>query len=126
VRWVYRKAHLWDAESRWFTLAVPPGDTDPVGRIAVMICYDLSSGRLAARLTAPSCCAPRQLATRGPTASGLLRRGSSRRAVNLLLIAAAPHRRGAWRRTGATGHADADGWPLAEATMTAGPITITP
>lgn len=43
VRAVYRKAHLWDAESDFFT----PGDGPPpvvdtrFGRIAVMICYDV-------------------------------------------------------------------------------------
>ncbi|MGH3633976.1 MAG: nitrilase-related carbon-nitrogen hydrolase, partial [Mycobacterium sp.] len=40
---VYRKAHLWDAEPRYFT----PGDVAPevvptsLGRLATMICYDL-------------------------------------------------------------------------------------
>ena len=43
LRCVYRKAHLWDAESKWFA----PGDAAPpvvptrFGRLAVMICYDL-------------------------------------------------------------------------------------
>ncbi|HVA85064.1 MAG TPA: nitrilase-related carbon-nitrogen hydrolase [Candidatus Saccharimonadales bacterium] len=40
---VYRKAHLWDREKLWFT----PGDEPPrvfdtsVGRIGVLVCYDL-------------------------------------------------------------------------------------
>jgi 5-aminopentanamidase len=39
----YRKAHLWDDEKRWFT---PGGDVPPVidtrlGRLGVLICYDL-------------------------------------------------------------------------------------
>jgi predicted amidohydrolase len=43
TRAVYRKAHLWDAEKLVFT----PGDAPPpvvdteLGRVAVMICYDL-------------------------------------------------------------------------------------
>ena len=43
IRAVYRKAHLWDKEKLVFT----PGDAPPpvaeteVGRVAVMICYDL-------------------------------------------------------------------------------------
>ena len=43
LRWVYRKAHLWDAESRWFTPGSMPPPVIPTrfGRIAVMICYDL-------------------------------------------------------------------------------------
>ncbi|MGN6446570.1 nitrilase-related carbon-nitrogen hydrolase [Amnibacterium sp.] len=43
VRAVYRKVHLWDQEKRFFT----PGDARPpvvetaVGRVGVMICFDL-------------------------------------------------------------------------------------
>lgn len=40
---IYRKAHLWDAERKLFTPgdAVPPVVDTEVGRIAVVICYDL-------------------------------------------------------------------------------------
>ena len=43
TRAVYRKAHLWDAEKLVFTpgAAAPPVVTLPVGRVGVMICYDL-------------------------------------------------------------------------------------
>ena len=43
LRGVYRKAHLWDAESLWFSpgSAAPPVVPTRFGRIAVMICYDL-------------------------------------------------------------------------------------
>lgn len=43
VRAVYRKLHLWDREKLWFT----PGDAPapvldtPVGRVGLVICYDL-------------------------------------------------------------------------------------
>lgn len=39
----YRKAHLWGSEVQWFTPGVdPPVAVDTlVGRVAVMICYDL-------------------------------------------------------------------------------------
>jgi 5-aminopentanamidase len=43
TRAVYRKAHLWDAEKLVFTpgdAALPTVDTE-VGRVAVMVCYDL-------------------------------------------------------------------------------------
>ncbi len=40
---LYRKAHLWDRESLFFTAgdAAPPVVETPHGRIAVMVCYDL-------------------------------------------------------------------------------------
>jgi 5-aminopentanamidase len=43
LRGVYRKAHLWDRESLWFSpgSAAPPVIPTRFGRIAVMICYDL-------------------------------------------------------------------------------------
>jgi predicted amidohydrolase len=43
TRAVYRKAHLWDAEKLVFTPgdAAPPVVTLPLGRVSVMICYDL-------------------------------------------------------------------------------------
>jgi predicted enzyme related to lactoylglutathione lyase len=43
ARAVYRKAHLWDSEKLVFTpgdAALPTVDTE-VGRVAVMVCYDL-------------------------------------------------------------------------------------
>ena len=43
VRSVYRKAHLWDREKLFFTPGdeAPPVVETPVGRVAVMICYDV-------------------------------------------------------------------------------------
>jgi predicted amidohydrolase len=43
VRAVYRKAHLWDAESDFFVpgAAPPPVVATEFGRIAMMICYDV-------------------------------------------------------------------------------------
>jgi predicted amidohydrolase len=43
VRACYRKVHLWDREAELFTPgdAPPPVVTTAVGRVAVMICYDL-------------------------------------------------------------------------------------
>ena len=43
TRAVYRKAHLWDSEKLVFTPgdAVPPVVDTEVGRVAVMICYDV-------------------------------------------------------------------------------------
>lgn len=43
VRAVYRKTHLWDTEKRIFTpgSAPPPVLDTPVGRLGVLICYDL-------------------------------------------------------------------------------------
>ncbi len=42
-RVIYRKAHLWDNEKRVFTPGdgPPPVVTLPIGRVGVMICYDL-------------------------------------------------------------------------------------
>lgn len=43
LRTVYRKTHLWDTEKRFFTPGgeLPPVLDTPVGRIGVLICYDL-------------------------------------------------------------------------------------
>jgi predicted amidohydrolase len=43
VRAVYRKLHLWDREKLWFTpgAALPPVIETRVGRVSVLICYDL-------------------------------------------------------------------------------------
>jgi predicted amidohydrolase len=43
TRAVYRKAHLWDKEKLVFTPgdAPPPVVDTPLGRVAVMVCYDL-------------------------------------------------------------------------------------
>jgi predicted amidohydrolase len=44
VRAVYRKAHLWDAEQRFFRPGVepPPVVETALGRVGVAVCYDMS------------------------------------------------------------------------------------
>ena len=135
MRWVYRKAHLWDAEPRWFT---PGGQSPPViltrfGRIAVMICYDLEFPewvRLPALDGAQLLCAPANWPA-FPRPDGErpaeIVRVQAGAAVNRMFIAACDRtgeERGVDWVAGSV-IVDADGWPLAEATMTAGPITIT-
>jgi 5-aminopentanamidase len=63
VRAVYRKAHLWADEHRWFTAGKRPPpvvDTDR-GRIGILICYDLEFPewtRIAALAGADLLCVP--------------------------------------------------------------------
>jgi 5-aminopentanamidase len=135
LRCVYRKAHLWDAESLWFTpgSAAPPVVATQFGRIGVMICYDLEFPewvRLPALDGAQLLCAPTNWPA-FPRPDGErpaeIVRVQADAAVNRMFIAACDRtgeERGvAW--VGGSVIVDADGWPLAEATMTAGPITIT-
>lgn len=63
VRAIYRKAHLWDAEKEIFAAgaAPPPVIDTAVGRVAVVVCYDLEFPewlRLAALGGADIVCAP--------------------------------------------------------------------
>jgi 5-aminopentanamidase len=63
LRAVYRKAHLWDRETLVFTAGdePPPVVETAVGRIGVMVCYDLEFPewvRLAALAGADLLCAP--------------------------------------------------------------------
>jgi 5-aminopentanamidase len=135
LRCVYRKAHLWDAESLWFTpgSAAPPVVPTRFGRIGVMICYDLEFPewvRLPALDGAQLLCAPTNWPA-FPRPDGErpaeIVRVQADAAVNRMFIAACDRtgeERGvAW--VGGSVIVDADGWPLAEATMTAGPIIIT-
>jgi len=122
LRCVYRKAHLWDEESLWFTpgSAAPPVVATRLGRIAVMICYDLEFPewvRLPALDGAQLLCAP----TNWPA---FLQADA---AVNRMFIAACD-RTGAERGVDWVAGSvivDPDGWPLAEATGADGPVTIT-
>jgi predicted amidohydrolase len=135
LRWVYRKAHLWDAEPRWFTpgSAPPPVIPTRFGRIAVMICYDLEFPewvRLPALDGAQLLCAPVNWPA-FPRPDGErpaeIVRVQADAAVNRMFVAACD-RTGAERGVDWVAGSvivDADGWLLAEATMTAGPITIT-
>jgi predicted amidohydrolase len=135
LRSVYRKAHLWDKERLWFS----PGSEAPAvvptrfGRIALLICYDLEFPewvRLPALDGAQLLCAPTNWPA-FPRPDGErpaeIVRVQADAAVNRMFIAACD-RTGEERGVGWVGGSvivDADGWPLAEATMTAGPITIT-
>ena len=134
LRCVYRKAHLWDAERFWFTpgSAAPPVVPTRFGRIGVMICYDLEFPewvRLPALDGAQLLCAPANWPA-FPRPDGErpaeIVRVQADAAVNRMFIAArdrtGEERGVAW--VGGSVIVDADGWPLAEATMTAGPITI--
>ena len=49
VRAIYRKTHLWDSEKLYFTAgdAPPPVLDTAVGRVAVMVCYDLEFPEMA-------------------------------------------------------------------------------
>ncbi|HEU4973621.1 MAG TPA: nitrilase-related carbon-nitrogen hydrolase [Baekduia sp.] len=128
VRAVYRKVHLWDAEKLIFEPGdqPPPVVETPVGRIAVMVCYDLELPewvRLAALAGADLLCVPvnwpAMPLSAGPRPAGE-RPGEVIRAqafagVNRMFIAVAG-RVGAERGVdwvGGTVIVDADGHPLA-------------
>ena len=135
LRCVYRKAHLWDEESLWFTPggAAPPVVATRFGQIAVMICYDLEFPewvRLPALDGAQLLCAPTNWPA-FPRPAGErpaeIVRVQADAAVNRMFIAACD-RTGAERGVDWVAGSvivDPDGWPLAEATGAAGPVTIT-
>ena len=135
LRCVYRKAHLWDRERLWFSPgdAAPPVVATRLGRIAVMICYDLEFPewvRLPALDGAQLLCAP----VNWPAAShpdgerpAEIMKAQADAAVNRMFVAVCD-RTGTERGVGWVRGSviiDADGWPLAEADRTGGPITIT-
>ena len=134
-RAVYRKAHLWDRERFWFTPGsdAPPVVATPFGRISVMICYDLEFPewvRLPALDGAQLLCAPTNWPA-FPRPDGErpaeIVRVQADAAVNRMFIAACD-RTGAERGVDWVAGSvivDPDGWPLAEATGAAGPVTIT-
>jgi 5-aminopentanamidase len=145
IRCVYRKAHLWDNESRWFTpgRAAPPVVATRFGRLAVMICYDLEFPewvRLPALGGAQLLCAPTNWPAfprpAGERPSEVVR-VQANAAVNRMFIAACD-RTGEERGVGWVGGSvivDADGWPLAAtgqaaganpAAATSGPATDAP
>jgi predicted amidohydrolase len=122
LRAVYRKAHLWDREKLFFA----PGDAPPpvvdtaVGRIAVMVCYDLEFPewvRLPALAGAELLCAPVNWpAFPRPEGErpGEVVRVQANAMVNRLPIAVAdregPERGVDW--VGGCVVVDADGWPV--------------
>lgn len=123
VRAVYRKAHLWDRERLIFDAgdAAPPVVQTSVGRISVVICYDLEFPewvRIPALAGAQLLCAPvnwpQATQPAGERAAEVLRVQADA-GVNRMFIAACDRvgtERGvAW--VGGSVIVDADGWPLA-------------
>jgi 5-aminopentanamidase len=134
LRVVYRKAHLWDAEPRWFArgAAPPPVVATRHGRIGVMICYDLEFPewvRLPALAGAQLLCAPVNWPAY-PRPDGErpaeVVRVQADAAVNRMLIAVCDRigdERGvAW--VGGSVIVDADGWPLAGGSAGREPATL--
>ena len=130
LRCVYRKAHLWDAEPKWFEAgaAPPPVVTTRHGKIAVMVCYDLEFPewvRLAALDGAQLLCAPVNWPVYprpdGERPSEVVRIQAGA-AVNRMFIAACDRvgtERGVpW--VGGSVIVDADGWPLAGGSASVG------
>ncbi|MBA4360963.1 MAG: carbon-nitrogen hydrolase [Pseudomonas sp.] len=123
LRAVYRKAHLWDAESEIFR---PGNEAPPVvetvhGRIGVLICYDLEFPewvRLPALAGAELLCAPVNWpdGPRPPTERPAeVVRVQANASVNRMFIAACDrhgHERGVGWVQGSV-IVDADGYPLA-------------
>ncbi|MGB5830279.1 MAG: nitrilase family protein [Pseudomonas mandelii] len=123
LRAVYRKAHLWDAESEIFS---PGNDAPPVvetvhGRIGMLICYDLEFPewvRLPALAGAELLCAPVNWpdGPRPPTERAAeVVRVQANASVNRMFIAACDrhgHERGVGWVQGSV-IVDADGYPLA-------------
>jgi predicted amidohydrolase len=123
LRAVYRKAHLWDAESEIFS---PGNDAPPVvetvhGRIGMLICYDLEFPewvRLPALAGAELLCAPVNWpdGPRPPTERPAeVVRVQANASVNRMFIAACDrhgHERGVGWVQGSV-IVDADGYPLA-------------
>ncbi|HET9125746.1 MAG TPA: nitrilase-related carbon-nitrogen hydrolase [Solirubrobacteraceae bacterium] len=130
VRAVYRKLHLWDREKLWFTAgeALPPVLDTTVGRVSLVICYDLEFPELT-----------RTLALAGvdlllvPTNWPLMPRPGDERpgeVINAMATARLNHiavacadRCGVEREqpwTGASTIVDADGWAVGETPWRAG------
>lgn len=134
LRCVYRKAHLWDAEPRWFVRggAPPPVVATRYGRIGVMICYDLEFPewvRLPALDGAQLLCAPVNWPAYprpdGERPSEVVRVQADA-AVNRMFIAVCDRigtERGVeW--VGGSVVVDADGWPLAGGTASLLPAML--
>ena len=134
LRCVYRKAHLWDAEPRWFAAgaAAPPVVATKHGLIGVMVCYDLEFPewvRLPALDGAQLLCAPVNWPAYprpdGERPSEVVRVQADA-GVNRMFIAACDRvgtERGVqW--VGGSVIVDADGWPLAGGLASAQPATV--
>jgi len=134
LRCVYRKAHLWDAEPRWFARggAPPPVVATRHGRVAVMICYDLEFPewvRLPALDGAQLLCAPVNWPAY-PRPDGErpaeVVRVQADAAINRMFIAACdrigPEGGVGW--VGGSVIVDADGWPLAGGSTSEVQVTL--
>ena len=134
VRAVYRKAHLWDRERLIFDAgdAVPPVVDTRVGRIAMVICYDLEFPewvRIAALDGAQLLCVP----TNWPEAPrpagerpGEVLRAQAGAGMNRMFIAVCD-RVGAERGVewvGGSAIIDPDGWLLAGGTPSSDPMLV--
>jgi predicted amidohydrolase len=132
---VYRKAHLWDNERRWFSAGstAPPAVETEFGRIGMMICYDLEFPewvRLPALDGAQLLCAPANWPD-SPRPAGErpaeVVRVQAGAAVNRVFIAACD-RTGEERGVDWVGGSvivDVDGWPLASAFRATGSVSDT-
>jgi predicted amidohydrolase len=134
VRAVYRKAHLWADERRWFTPGnQPPAvvDTDR-GRIAILICYDLEFPewtRLAGLAGADLLCVPTNWpASSLPSGERPIEvvRAQATASVDRVFVAVCdrvgPERGTQW--VGGSAIIGQDGYPLALAEAGGGPQTL--
>jgi predicted amidohydrolase len=134
VRAVYRKAHLWADERRWFTPgSQPPSlvDTDR-GRIGMLICYDLDFpewARLAALAGADLLCVPTNWpASSTPRGERPIEvvRAQATASVDRVFVAVCdrvgPERGTDW--VGGSAVIGPDGYPLALAEAGGGPQTL--
>lgn len=120
---IYRKAHLWDRERLIFAPGndLPPVVETPVGRIGVMVCYDLEFPewvRIAALQGADLICAPvnwpvvQRPAGERPGEVVRVQAEASMNRVAIVACDRGGNERGVeW--SGASVIVDADGWPLA-------------
>jgi predicted amidohydrolase len=135
VRAVYRKAHLWDREALVFAAGsdAPPVVDVALGRIGVMVCYDLEFPewvRLAALAGAELLCAPvnwpKAPRPRGERAGEVVR-AQAAAATNRMFIAACDRvgrERGIdW--VGGSVILDCDGFPLAGPARPGSRVTLT-
>lgn len=131
---VYRKAHLWDREGVVFAAGrdVPPVIDTALGRLGVMVCYDLEFPewvRVAGLAGAELLCAPCNWpALRRPAGErpGEVTRVQAAAATNRMFIAACdrvgPERGVDW--TGASLIVDCDGFPLAGPAQSGESVTL--
>lgn len=134
VRAVYRKAHLWAEEGRWFTPGKQPPpvvDTDR-GRLGILICYDLEFPewiRIAALTGADLLCVPTNWpASRLPNGERPIEvvRAQAAASVDRLFIAVCdrvgPERGTDW--VGGSAIISPDGYPLVLAEAGGRPQTL--